>query len=96
MQQQPNRTFASVMQVLLIVGLTVSFLLIAQKFSDDVYRYGVLMLIVLTLIQIAFGNISPQANFGRSMVGLAITAVIIAAVVGLAIFLVPYLIEMGR
>ncbi len=87
--------FASVVQIGLIVLLVVSFALITQQVERDVFRVGVFSLIIFTLIQVAFGNIPPQANFRQSMIGLIIAAVIIAAVVGFSIWLVPNLIRLG-
>jgi hypothetical protein len=91
-----NWAFASVIQVTLIVSLIMTFILMTQRVERDVYNVGVFALIILTLIQIGFGNISPQANFRQSMVGIAITAVILGFVVWLSIALVPFLIGLGR
>jgi hypothetical protein len=88
--------FASVMQVSLIIMLAVTFALITQTVERDVYNVGVLALIFLTLFQIAFGNINPQANFRQSLTGVAVAAVIIGAIVALSIWLVPYLIRLGQ
>ncbi len=87
--------FATTVQVGLIILLTLSFILITQRVERDVFQYGAFALIVFTLFQVVFGNISPEANFRQSMVGLLIGAVIISVVVGIAIWLVPYLIELG-
>lgn len=89
-------SFASTMQISLIIMLTLTFLLMAQQIERDIYNTGVFALIILTLLQIAFGNISPEANFRKSMVGLIIAAAIITAIVGLSIWLAPILIQLGR
>lgn len=91
-----HMTFASTMQISLIILLSVSFLFMTQQVERDVYNVGVFSLIIFTLIQIAFGNISPQANLRQSFVGVVITAVILAAVVAFSIWLAPYLIQLGR
>lgn len=88
--------FASSVQVSLIVVLSVCFLLITQQEERGIYGVGIFALIIFTLLQIAFGNISPQANFRQSLIGVVITAVIISIVVGLSIWLVPYLIRLGQ
>lgn len=87
--------FASIVQIGLIVLLTVSFALMTQRVERDVFRVGIFSLIIFTLVQVAFGNIDPQANFWKSMRGLLIAAVIIAALVGFSIWLTPYLINLG-
>lgn len=89
-------SFASAVQISLIVLLTVTFALMTQRVERDIFEVGIFALIIFTLIQVVFGNISPQANFRESMVGLAIGSVIIAALVGFSIWLVPFLIQLGR
>ena len=89
-------TFASTVQVALIVLLTVTFALMTQLVEKDVYEVGVMALIILTLIQIPFGNIPPQANFRLSMIGLLIGGAILTAVVLFSIWLAPHLIQLGR
>lgn len=88
--------FASSVQISLIVVLLAAFLLIAQTEDRDFFRVGIPALIVFTLIQIAFGNIPPTASLRQSLIGLAITGVILAGVVLLSIWLVPSLIQLGR
>ncbi|MEL6151229.1 MAG: hypothetical protein AAFV33_00265 [Chloroflexota bacterium] len=90
-----NLAFASIVQIGLIILLVVSFTLMTQRVERDVFRVGIFSLIIFTLVQVAFGNIDPQANFWKSMRGLLITAVIIGAVVGFSIWLTPYLINLG-
>jgi hypothetical protein len=89
-------SFASTIQIALIIVLTVNFILIAQTIDRDIFGVGIFALIIFTLIQIAFGNISPQANFRQSMIGLVIAAVIISVVIGLSIWLAPSLVQLGQ
>lgn len=89
-------SFASVAQLLLIIALTISFIMITQRRSEEVYSYGVMALIVLTLFQIAFGNIPPNANWKTSIIGVVIAAAIIGAVIRMSIWLTPYLLQLGR
>jgi hypothetical protein len=86
----------STMQIALIVLLLICFAMIAQQVDRDFYRVGVTALIFLTLLQIAFGNISPEANLRQSIIGVVLTAVILSMVIGLSIALVPWLIQLGR
>lgn len=88
--------FASVVQVSLIVLLVACFALITQQVERDVYEVGVMALMIFTLIQIPFGNIPTQGNFRLSMFGLVVGLVIIAGLVLLSIWLVPYLIDLGN
>jgi uncharacterized membrane protein len=84
------------MQIALILLLLMCFVMIAQQVDRDFYRVGVTALIFLTLFQIAFGNISPEANLRQSITGVVITAVILGIVIWLSIALVPSLIQLGR
>jgi len=91
-----QHTFASISQLILIILLSISFLMITQQFSKDIYYWGVLSLVVLTLFQIAFGNIPPSSNWKTSLMGVVIAAVIIGALVFVSIQLVPTLLQIGR
>lgn len=91
-----KRTFASVMQAVLIVLLIVSLLLIAQQQSLTLYQAGLLLLVVATFVQIGFGNIPPTASFKQSMKLLGLAMAIIAVVFGLGVVLAPYLIKLAR
>lgn len=91
-----RQPFASMMQATLVGLMLLSFLLIAQQRSQALYHVGLVLLVVSTLMQIAFGNIPPSASFGRSMKLLALILAIIAMVFGLGIVLAPYLIQLGR
>jgi prepilin signal peptidase PulO-like enzyme (type II secretory pathway) len=86
----------STMQIALIVLLLICFVMIAQQTDRDFYRVGLTALIFLTLLQIGFGNISPEANLRQSVIGVVITAVILGVIIWLSIALVPSLIQLGR
>jgi hypothetical protein len=90
------RPIAGRIQLILILLLPISFILIAQQFSRDLYRIGVLSLIVLTLFQIAFGNIPARYNWKQTLLSVIAAALIIGALVFLSINLVPTLIRIGR
>lgn len=99
-QEKPRtgqrRAFAATAQLALIVLLLISFVMIAQQFSRDIYAWGLNALILFTLLQIAFGNIPSHFNFRQSLVGVAIAGLIIGAIVILSINLVPSLLMLGR
>lgn len=73
-----------------------AFLLIAQNQSVDVYQYGLLLLIGFSLLQVVAGNIPPQTRVIGTLIRLLLGLVIVAAVFGIGIILVPYLAELGR
>lgn len=88
--------FASQLQIILLGGMILAFLLIAQNQSVDVYQYGLLLLIGFSLLQVVAGNIPPQTRVIGTLIRLLIGLVIVAAVFGIGIILVPYLAELGR
>lgn len=87
--------FASVIQYSLIILMLVCFAMIAQQVDRDFYRVGVTGLIFFTLLQIGYGNISPDAGFRKAMIGTVMTLIILTFIVWLSISLVPWLIELG-
>jgi hypothetical protein len=76
--------------------MILAFLLIAQNQSVDVYQYGLLLLIGFSLLQVVAGNIPPQTRVVGTLIRLLLGLVIVAAVFGIGIVLVPYLAELGR
>jgi hypothetical protein len=88
--------FASQLQIILLGGMILAFLLIAQNQSVDVYQYGLLLLIGFSLLQVVAGNIPPQTPVVGTLIRLLLGLVIVAAVFGIGIVLVPYLAELGR
>jgi hypothetical protein len=88
--------FASQLQIILLGGMILAFLLIAQNQSVDVYQYGLLLLIGFSLLQVVAGNIPPQTGVIGTLIRLLLGLVIVAAVFGIGIILVPYLAELGR
>jgi hypothetical protein len=88
--------FASKLQIVLLGGMVLAFLLIAQNLSADVYHYGLLLLIGASLLQVVAGNIPPQAGFISTLVRLLIGLAIVATVFLGGILLVPYLAQLGQ
>ena len=89
-------SFASVIQLLLVILMLLSIILMGQRFDLQFYKIGLILLVITSLSQIAFGNIDPAAGFGRSMkmygIYMGITALIFAA----SIVLAPILVGLGR
>jgi hypothetical protein len=88
--------FASQLQIVLLGGMILAFLLIAQNQSADVYHYGLILLIAFSLLQVVAGNIPPQSGLRSTLIRLALGLIIVAAVFVGGILLVPYLAELGR
>jgi uncharacterized membrane protein len=54
------------------------------------------LLIGFSLLQVVAGNIPPQTRLFGTLVRLVLGLVIVAAVFGIGILLVPYLAQLGR
>lgn len=91
-----NLSFAERLERVMIVILLVAIGMIAQRASIEVYRYGLLLLIGGTILQIAVGNLPKDAGPLRSLRIIAIILAVICAVFGLGILLVPFLSQLGR
>lgn len=79
-----------------MVGLLAGILLIAQRYNLTLYRVGLSVLVVSTLLQIAVGNLRKDASAGRSLVFIAGILLVIAAVFAAGIGLVPFFAQLGR
>ncbi len=88
--------FAARFQGLLIIVMFVSLALIAQPWTKQLYQIGLPLLMLAAFLQIAFGNIPPNANFMTSMKLLAITWIITAVLFYASVKLAPTLIEATR
>ena len=88
--------FAAQVQGILIAGMLIGLVLIAQRQSLTLYRIGLPLLIVAAFLQIAFGNIPPRSGFRRSLILLIVTWAIVAAIFFISVQLAPDLIEASR
>ena len=91
-----KRPFASVVQFGLVILMLLSIVLLAQSFSLQYYKFGLILMVVTSFSQIAFGNIAPEANFFKAMRAYLLYMAIIAALFVLSIVITPYLVSLGR
>lgn len=90
------RTFPERLETIMILALGAGILLIAQRYSLMLYKIGLSILVVATLLQIAVGNLRKDASVGRSLAFIAMVLGITAAVFAIGILLVPYFSQLGR
>jgi hypothetical protein len=88
--------FAARVQGLLIIVMFIGLFLIGQQRDKQLYQIGLPVLVIAAFLQIAFGNIPPRSNWKQSLLLLALTWVIVAAVFVAAIKLAPTLIDRSR
>jgi len=91
-----KQPFATILQRVLIILLLLSLMLIGQQWSIDLYHAGLILLVISTLLQIAVGNIPPNADFRQSIKFIALILMIVAIVFIVGILLVPTLVRMAR
>lgn len=89
-------TFPERAEQVLIGGMVAGILLIMQRINIDLYKTGLAVLTASTLLQIAVGNIPKRGSVGGSLVRIAVILVLITAIFGVGILLVPTLSRLGR
>ncbi|KQT57359.1 MULTISPECIES: hypothetical protein [unclassified Aureimonas] len=90
------RSFPERLETTLIVSLVLGILLIAQRYNLTLYKIGLCVLVVSTLLQIAVGNLRKDASAGHSIGFIAMVLGIVAIVFSVGIVLVPYFSQLGR
>jgi hypothetical protein len=91
-----SRSFPERAEITLMVAMLAGILMIAQRFSVDIFQWGLRLLVGATLLQVTVGNLPKEASAGRSLVLIAFGLLIIAAVFLVGILLVPVLSQLGR
>lgn len=91
-----TRSFPERLETTLIVGLVLGILLIAQRYNLTLYKVGLTILVVSTLLQIAVGNLDKEASTKRSLRFIAVILGVIAIVFSIGILLVPTFSQLGR
>lgn len=87
--------FASQLQIILLVGMLLGFVLIGQSLSLDVYRWGLIILMLSAFLQIVVGNIPPETQLIGTILRLMLGLSIVVSVFLIGIWLVPYLAQLG-
>ena len=83
-------------ELALICVIAVGLVLIAQQAAFGLYQFGLLTVIGSTLLHIAVGNLPPDAGPARALALTAAILLVVAAVFGAGILLVPVLAQLGR
>jgi len=96
MEKSRRRFRASDIHILLVILMSLSIVMISQQFSRDVYQIGLALLVLSTLVQIAFGNIPGYFSLPRAMRLFALFMSIILLVFFISYIVVPLLYVLGR
>jgi len=89
-------TFPERAERVLIGGMLVGIVLLMQRFSLDLYKAGLSVLVVSTLLQIAVGNIPKAGGVAASLVRILVIVAVIAVIFAIGVLLVPTLSRLGR
>ena len=91
-----SRPFPERAEPVLIVGMILGIALITQRYSIDLFRWGLGILVASTILEIAVGNLPTESSFGRSIILIVVILCIFVAVFALGVWLVPVLSQLGR
>lgn len=83
-------SFSFKLQLVLLILQFVTFVLMAQTASHDLFKVGVIALIFLALLQIPIGNIDASYNAKSFFKAFFKIVPIVIAVIGLSMYLAPY------
>ncbi len=83
-------------ELTLISAMALGFVLILQPWSFGGYRVGLILMLAATVLNIAVGNLPRDAAPLRAILLAAGLLLILAAVFGIGIALVPLLAGMGQ
>jgi hypothetical protein len=88
--------FAQKAQNVVMVLLIINLILVAQQFSNALYKFGVMALFVVVLLQIAVSNVAPTAGFRKTITKSAIILGIVVLIFGFSIWITPWLVGLGQ
>lgn len=91
-----NKPFAYKIQMIIIPLFPVSFIIIMQRFSLNLYKIGILLLILTAMMQNIFGNIDPNATRKETLLSFIKIVIIILIIFLVGILIVPLLVNLGR
>ncbi len=90
------RSFPERLETTLIAGMLVGIALIAQRYDLMLYKVGLSILVISTLLQIAVGNLRKDASPAASLFFIAKILIVIVAVFAVGVLLVPTFSHLGR
>ena len=85
--------FATKFQAGLLCVLLLTFILMTQTASQDLFRVGISMLLILGLLQVAVGNVNYNYDFPTAAKTLAKILLIVVSVFAVSMFLAPYFMD---
>lgn len=93
---RPRRPFQQRAEITMISAMILGILMIAQRFQVEVFQWGLRLLMVATILQIAVGNLPKEVSLRRGLLLIAGIVLLVVAVFGIGILLVPVLSQLGQ
>lgn len=76
-----------------VIGLLIaSLIMVAQQFSQPLYKFGVIALLVMVPLQIAVSNVAPTAGVRKTVTKSLIILTIVAVIIVFSILVTPFLV----
>jgi len=91
-----SQSFPERLETALIFSLLGSIFLVTQRYNFTLFKTGLSILVVSTLIQIAVGNLRKDASVGASLFFIAKILLVIVATFSAGILLVPVFYRLGQ
>ena len=88
--------FAQRAQNVVMVLLVTSLVMVAQQFSQAVYKFGAVSLFVVVFLQIAVSNVAPTSGRRKTLTKSAIILGIIVLIFIFSIWITPTLVGLGQ
>ena len=89
-------SFVDRLETILMALILIGIVLVAQQWSVKIFRVGLTILVLSTLLQIAVGNVPRHFSAGKSIVRIVILLGVVALMFGLGILAAPYFAQIGR
>lgn len=93
---KPETSFVDRLEAILMALILVGIVLVAQQWSVKIFRVGLTILVLSTLLQIAVGNVPRHFTAGKSILRIVILLGVVALMFALGILAAPFFAQIGR
>lgn len=93
---KPETSFVDRLEAILMALILVGIVLVAQQWSVKIFRVGLTILVLSTLLQIAVGNVPRHFSAGKSILRIVILLGVVALMFALGILAAPFFAQIGR
>lgn len=90
--ERATAAFAERAQNVVIGLLIASLIMVAQQFSQPLYKFGVLALMFMVPLQIGVSNVAPTSGVRKTVTKTLIIVSIVALIIVFSILVTPFLV----